>query len=96
MAENTLGRRLVEKRAHVKIFGEEHSLKAEVAIMNGFSAHADKNELMEYFLALNRNRLKKVFIVHGEQDQSESLARTIKEQGFENAIVPELGEKNKI
>ena len=96
MAENTLGRRLVEKRPSVKIFGEEHSLKAEVVIMNGLSAHADKNELMEYFNALNRSRLQKVFIVHGEQDQSESLARTIQENGFENAIVPELGEKIEI
>jgi metallo-beta-lactamase family protein len=96
MAENTLGRRLVERRPSVKIFGDEHSLKAEVVIMNGFSAHADKNELMEYFNALNRTRLQKVFIVHGEQDQSESLAKTMQESGFENAIVPELGEKIEI
>jgi len=96
MAENTLGRRIVEKRPKLKIFGEEHKLKAEVVIMNGFSAHADKNELLDYFKGLKRERLQKVFIVHGEQDQSEALASSIQNQGFEQVFVPQLGEKIEI
>ena len=96
MAENTLGRRIVEKRPKLKIFGEEHKLKAEVVIMNGFSAHADKNELLDYFKGLKRERLQKVFIVHGEQDQSEALAASIQNQGFEQVFVPQLGEKIEI
>jgi metallo-beta-lactamase family protein len=96
MAENTLGRRLVEKHPKIKIFGEEHLLKAQVVIMNGFSAHADKDELLEYFNGLKRERLQKVFIVHGEKDQSEALAAAIQNHGFLDVIVPQLGEQIEI
>ena len=40
MAQNTLGRRIVEQQPEVKIFGDRYKLKAQVAIMNAFSAHA--------------------------------------------------------
>lgn len=96
MARNTLGRRIVEKQPMLKIFGEEHPLKAEVVSLEGFSAHADKNELMGFYNGLDKKRLQKVFVVHGEADQSEALAASIREQGTDTVIVPEPGQKEEL
>jgi len=93
MAANTLGRRLVERNPVVKIFGEEYRLNAEIKITNGFSAHADKNELLEYFNQLDKSRLKKTIIVHGEEEAATNLASEIKETGFTNVTIPVRGEK---
>lgn len=92
MAEHTLGRRLVERHPEIKIFGEAHSLEAEVIVMNGFSAHADRNELLEYFDGLHKDRLRHAVVVHGESEQSESLADAIRGKGMENVHVPDRGD----
>ncbi|MCB2153324.1 MBL fold metallo-hydrolase [bacterium] len=80
-AEHTLGRRIVERREKVRIFGEEHPLRAEVAVMNGFSAHADKHELKDFAFRVKERgeRLKKIFLVHGEVSQQEPLAAYLRE-----------------
>jgi metallo-beta-lactamase family protein len=91
MAANTLGRRIVERQPTLKIFGEEHALRAEVAILNGFSAHADRNELLAYAGGLNRTRLKRVFVVHGESPQSEALVSGLQDQGVKDVLIPEEG-----
>jgi len=93
MAEHTLGRRLVEKRQSIKVYGETLSLKAEVAIMNGFSAHADKNDLIAYFDGLEKERLRHVFVVHGEPDQSTVFAEAIRSRGIDKVTVPRRGQK---
>lgn len=80
-AKNTLGRRIVEREPTVRIFGEQHALKAEVVVMNAFSAHADQGDLINYITPL-KDRLKKVFVVHGEEDQSEKLSALLAERGF--------------
>jgi len=66
-AAHTLGRRIVERRPRVRIFGVERDLRAEVVTLNGFSAHADQNDLVEYAEALRaRGPLRRVALVHGE------------------------------
>ncbi len=90
-APNTLGRRLVEKQPIVKIFGQEHKLRAHVEVINGYSAHADRNGLLEYAAAL-KPRLKRVFLVHGEPEPAFALADGLKAQGMENVYVPDLHE----
>ncbi len=92
-AADTLGRRIVEKTPILKIFGEEYQLKANVATINGFSAHADRAELLAWTGALRR-RPSHTFIVHGETDASVSLANALQEeQGFANVVVPERGQQ---
>lgn len=91
MAKNTLGKRIVEKNKRVKIFGESFALKAEVDVINAFSAHADKNDLVEY-VRRTQGRLKKVFIVHGDMDQSEPLAINLRAAGF-RPYIPKKMEK---
>lgn len=77
MAKDTLGRRIVERHKEVKIFGQPRQLKAEVVTLNAFSSHSDKRGLVEYVKRC-RGRLKQVFIVHGEQEQSDVLRSNIK------------------
>ena len=92
-APYTLGRRLVERQSTVKIFGEEYSLKARVETINGFSAHADRNELLDYARQLGAGRLKSAFVVHGEEASSQALAYGLNSIGVEKAIVPQEGQE---
>ena len=93
MAPNTLGRKLVESKdqsnAMVKIYGEEHIVRAKVVVLNSFSAHADKNELMDYFNKLDKKSLEQVFLVHGDYDQQQEFQKSLGENGFKNVIIPE-------
>jgi metallo-beta-lactamase family protein len=92
-APHTLGRRLVERQSVVKIFGVEYRLKARVETINGFSAHADRNELLGYVRQLDAGRLRSVFVVHGEEASSLALADGLRELGVQQAIVPKEGEE---
>lgn len=66
MAQNTLGRKLVERENPVNIFGEPYPVNAEIQIYNAFSAHADQQELLRF--AGSIGKAKSVFLVHGEDD----------------------------
>ena len=92
-AEQTLGWKLVMKQPDVNIFGEPHNVKAEVVVLNSFSAHADRNELVEYIRQFDTKRMKQIFLVHGELDQAEKLADGLKEIGFAPPSIPVRGEK---
>ena len=90
MAENTLGRKIVERQRYVRIYGVEHELNAEVVIINAFSGHADKNELLEYVKSCLP--IKKVFIVHGDRAQSQSIFDILSQSGI-NTYMPEKNEE---
>jgi metallo-beta-lactamase family protein len=91
-AEDTLGKRLVEKRDRVRIFGEDFERRAEVAVMNGFSAHADRSELLAWTERIRR-RPRRTFIVHGNEDQSIAFCAALKDRGFERVEVPAIGQE---
>ena len=88
-APHTLGRKLVERWERVRIFGEDYQLRAEVEVIGGYSAHADRDELLDYVRPLNNGRLKKVFVVHGEEEASLALADEFQELGVPDVMVPE-------
>ena len=90
-APHTLGRRIVDKKPQVKIFGEEYDLKAEVLKLNGMSGHADKSMLLKWVGGFKK-KPEHVFVIHGEEDVSLAFAETLKEQGLSNVKVPALGE----
>jgi metallo-beta-lactamase family protein len=66
-APDTLGRRLAEGQPRVKIFGEEYQRRAEVATINGLSAHAGQDLLLKYATTA-KGRLKQLILIHGELD----------------------------
>ncbi len=79
-AQHTLGRRLVERRPKVRILGVERDLYARVVVMNGFSAHGDKNDLLAY--AAGAKGARRVFLVHGEPDQQAPLVDALERHGL--------------
>ncbi|MCX5869270.1 MAG: MBL fold metallo-hydrolase [Deltaproteobacteria bacterium] len=88
-APNTLGRRIVEKEQIVRIFGEEFQMKAHVEIQTGFSGHADHDGLMD-FVRVMEKRPEQTFIVHGEEEASQTLAHDLQtELGLKNVVIPE-------
>jgi len=90
-AQNTLGRKLVDKLPEVRIFGEPMRLRAEVETLNELSGHADQRELLEWLKPL-AGRLKKLFLVHGEPSQTTAFAQVVHERYGLEAIVPARGQ----
>jgi metallo-beta-lactamase family protein len=90
MAPHTLGRRLAEGLKKVKIFGEEHKVKAEVVSINGMSAHAGQSFLLEYATTL-KGRVKRIFLVHGEEGPAAALTELLNEAGMDQVEYPALG-----
>jgi metallo-beta-lactamase family protein len=90
-AEHTLGKKLVMKEPLVNILGEPHEVKAEVVVLNSFSGHADRNELLSYMHQFDRKAMKGTFIVHGDEDQSEKLAEGLRSGGFAHVALPTRG-----
>ena len=90
-AENTLGRKIVEKQGEVAIFGEPKRLRAEVAKLNELSGHADQRELLEWMKPMVGG-LKKVYLVHGEPAAQEALAEAIRNTYKVEVGIPARGE----
>ncbi len=91
-AENTLGRRLVDGHKEVRIFGEPYEVRAQVEEIDGYSAHADHEGLVDYVRPLAPG-LKAVFLVHGEPEASAALAQALRALGISQVYVPEPGDK---
>jgi len=88
-AQHTLGRRLVEQRARVKIFGVERERRADVVVLNGFSAHADQRDLLSFADACRaRGSLQKIALVHGEPKAQRVLEERMRARGHEGIVVP--------
>ncbi len=88
-AQHTLGRRIVERRPRVRIFGVERDLRAAVHVLNGFSAHADQHDLLAYVDAVReRGPLRDVFLVHGERRAQDVLQGKLGERGAGRVFVP--------
>lgn len=90
-APETLGRRLVERRAEVRIHDQMVPLRAEVVIMNGFSSHADAADF-ETFLGPLAGQVRKVRLVHGEADQAATLEAMLRSKGFPDVAYPNRGD----
>ena len=101
-AQHTLGRRIVDQglkyensgrkgpAPRVKFFNKEYPLKARVFKLDGFSAHGDKNEMLR-FLKSSNLKIKRIALVHGEEDQILSFAEFLKKENF-SVVVPKRGE----
>jgi metallo-beta-lactamase family protein len=74
----------------VRFFNKDYPLKAHVVNLGGFSAHADKIEML-HFLKESNLKIKKIALVHGEEDQILSFAGFLKNEGFA-VVVPKYGE----
>ncbi|MFC1615955.1 MBL fold metallo-hydrolase RNA specificity domain-containing protein [Patescibacteria group bacterium] len=91
-AAHTLGRKLVEGEKQIRIFGDSYKVKASVYVMDAFSGHADRSDLLEYITKIED--LKKIFLVHGEQTQFDAFSEALQENGFAKDMIyiPNWGE----
>ncbi len=78
-APDTLGRRFVDGEKIVSIFGEKYHNNAQVAVLNGFSGHADHNELIGWVEPMQR-KPRRTFLVHGELEAANALAGALRQQ----------------
>ena len=90
-APYTLGRRIVEKHPEVNIFGETYPLRARVEVINGYSAHADRQALLDWAAPI-AGGLQQVFVVHGDPEANESLADGLRSLGVDRVTVPAFGD----
>lgn len=83
-AEHTLGRRIVERRDMLRIFGDDVPLRAQVVVINGYSAHADRAELGSWIDRVREHspRLKQVWLVHGEAPAQDEFSTTLSAKGL--------------
>jgi len=77
-AEGTLGRRIIGGERHLHIYHEEVVVRASVYTINGFSAHADQNDLIEWMERFDE--LGKIFLIHGEYDKQKIFREAIRER----------------
>ena len=90
-AENTLGRRIVERRNPLKILGEEVPLNARVEVINALSAHADRAGLTDWLDEIKDN-VRHAFAVHGEPEKVAAMEGLLKEHGIPRATAPKPGQ----
>jgi len=87
-APHTLGRRIVEKRPEVRVLGKKVPVRAHVASLRAFSAHADRTGLLT-FLEPARERHSRILVVHGDDETALAFADTLRERGHAQVDVPE-------
>jgi len=90
-AQDTLGRKLIEKWPEVRIFGEPMRVRSEISSLDELSAHADQNELLEWIRPLAPS-VRRVFLVHGEHGQSEIFAGLLRSRYGLDVVIPTPGQ----
>ena len=95
-AEHTLGAQILAGRNPVNIFGEPYPVRAQVAAIDAFSGHADKNELTRYVQSLTGN-IRKISVIHGEESQCLAWAETLRKlKPHAEVVVPHYKESVEI
>ena len=91
-AVGTLGRQIVDGARRVRILGQNYPVRAKVAQIRGFSAHADRDDLLRWLSALKRAP-RRVFVTHGEPEVAQSFGALLSERTGWSVSVPEYGEE---
>ena len=94
-ARNSLGRLILDGEKKVKIFGEEIHVRARVHEITGYSAHADKTQLMDWIEPMKKT-LKKTFLVHGETEQALPLKQALLDRYALEGEFPSFGESHEL
>ncbi|MBU0955930.1 MAG: MBL fold metallo-hydrolase [Spirochaetes bacterium] len=93
MAANTLGRRIRDGQKQVRIHGNLLNVRAKVEEIKAFSAHADYQEMWNWMSLMDLSGLKKVFLVHGEDDAVEAQKAFLEGKGIKNVEIVEYGQR---
>lgn len=85
---STLGHKILRGDKVVSIFGIQHYVKADIKNIESYSAHADYEELIKFISCQNKEEIKKLCIVHGEEQTQQKFAKHLREVGFKNIFIP--------
>lgn len=91
-AIGTLGRQIVDGKKEVRILGQMYPVKAKVVRIHGFSAHADRDELLEWLMELEAAP-RAVFVVHGESESALEFGDYVRERTGWDVSVPAYEEE---
>ncbi len=89
---NSLGGKLRAGNKLVRIFGIEHEVKAEVIIIDSYSAHGDYKEMIQYLSCQDIQKVKQVYLVHGEYEVQLKYKDKLMDAGFKNVSIPSQGD----
>jgi metallo-beta-lactamase family protein len=95
-AKDTLARKLMDGDKVVHILGEERQVRCQVKTMDHFSAHADKKGLLDYARSTKPEKLKNIFLVHGEPEESLPFRDMLKSCGYLSVEYPAQGDTYEI
>ncbi len=90
-AENTLGRKILDGQPRVRIFGEEHEVKAQIKKLDGYSAHGDHDDLVSFAHNMARKPAR-TFVVHAEYEAAQALQTGLAGVGLPNVTIPARGD----
>ncbi|MCB0631661.1 MAG: MBL fold metallo-hydrolase [Saprospiraceae bacterium] len=91
----TPGGKLRDGAHELKLFGEMKPVRARIEIMDSFSAHADRHELLD-FVRNQKGKVHSIFLVHGTIDRQEAFQDLLNKHGFDQVLIPSLGESFKL
>ncbi len=89
-APSTPGGKLRAGAQKLRLFGEDYQVKANIELMDSFSAHADQSELLD-FIKVHKKKMKKMFLVHGDYDTQKAFKYKLREQGYKKIEIPDIG-----
>ncbi len=92
-AEGTLGYRLLNGQSHISIRGKDYQIYAKIASTDVFSSHPDSDEIFNYIKATHNPKLKKVFLVHGDEINLIAMQNRLKDSGIKGAEIPSFSEE---
>ncbi len=95
-AEGSMGRRLIDGIKRVRIMGEEVIVRAKIKSLNGFSAHGDVNQMLDWMESMQEPQPAHVFIVHGESPAQEVMKERVKERLGWSSYIPFRGDAVRI
>jgi len=87
-APTTLGAKIMRGDKKVSIFGRPITVRADLRRIDAYSAHGDYEEMIQYISCQNKNKLKKIFLVHGEEETQNNFQKTLNERGFKSVEIP--------
>ncbi|MFN8152969.1 MAG: MBL fold metallo-hydrolase [Bacteroidia bacterium] len=88
----SLGGKLIEGATEVKIFGKMYPVKAKIAVLDSYSAHGDYKEMMTYLKCQDPQKVRKLFLVHGEPEAQLTYKEHLHGMGFKDILIPMQGE----
>jgi len=92
-SQGTTGAMLRDGRKTLKMFGQELAVKAQVKVMDSFSAHGDQQEMIKFLDNQDRKRLERLLLVHGDYKRQKVFKEELKKKKFKSVSIPNLGER---